>query len=67
MVIIPETWKPKTWKQGETVAKTRKEVAEFINNQLDTGAFRYGRVELRSLMDFLFDGPPAGSDEEIKR
>lgn len=51
--------------------KTRNEVAEFINKQLDCDEIsdeaweaknhcvHYGRYELIELMDFIFEGKPA--------
>lgn len=54
--------------------KKRSEVAKFINDQVSAinvpekhGAFHYGMVELRQLMDYLYDGPPESEDELIKQ
>lgn len=52
--------------------KTREEVAKFINNQLSGKEYvcvrdkrdrvGYGKQELRELMDFIFEGPPAENE-----
>lgn len=52
--------------------KTREEIARFMEGQIDwtipsppNSGCRYGRCELRQLMDFMFDGPPARKEEEV--
>jgi hypothetical protein len=59
---------------GGATAKTRAEVAAFINKQMDAetdppagkpNSWHYGVVDLRQLMDFVFDGIPASKEEEI--
>jgi len=53
--------------------KTRKEVVELVQKQL-TGMFdsnlnkyawHYGIVELRELLDFIYEGPPETEEEFI--
>lgn len=39
------------------IDKDRKEIVEFIEKQLKRPK-RYGKEELRALLDFIFDGPP---------
>lgn len=53
--------------------KTREEAARFAQKLLDDGlpdsrklgAWHFGRVELRELLDFIFEGPPSNSAEKI--
>ena len=52
--------------------KTRAEVARFLEKLLDEGlpsnrkaAWHFGKMELRDLMDFIYEGPPANDEEEV--
>ena len=57
--------------------KTRREAARFIEKQLNNdtddlpslmdkyGRHHYGAQELRQLLDFIYDGPPALESERI--
>lgn len=59
-----------------STTKTREEIAEFIDSSLclDTkyqpleskhGRYKYGRQDLRALMDFIFCGPPKSEREKV--
>lgn len=51
--------------------KSRQETAEFINN-LEVGSnpkqegWHFGMLDLRDIMDFIYEGKPASKDEEIR-
>lgn len=51
----------------------RETLARFIESQMDNTtnppkeAHHYGYVELRALLDMLYDGPPQRKEEEISR
>lgn len=51
--------------------KTRKEAVALINKQFDeeklkeSGCWHYGRVELRALLDLIYEGEPTSDDEKI--
>lgn len=51
----------------------RETLAQFIEAQMDNtinppkDAHHYGYVELRALLDMLYDGPPQRKEEEISR
>lgn len=51
--------------------KTRAEVADFLDKQelteREKPRWHYGKQELRDLLDFIYGGPPASEDEELKR
>lgn len=57
--------------------RTREEVARFIEAQMDDDSaaicvakdsrVHYGLVELRWLMDFLYDGEPQTDEEKLGR
>ena len=56
--------------------RTREEAARLIELQLDEhnlydhekgGYWHYGVVELRALMDFIYDGAPKSLDEAIHK
>jgi hypothetical protein len=53
--------------------KTRAEAAQYANNLMWHGvpveqkdASHFGRVELRMLMDFIYEGKPVSAEEEIR-
>ncbi len=52
--------------------KTREEIARFIESQMDGKVlaskhshWHYGRVEVRQLTDFIFDGPPTCEKDKV--
>ncbi len=53
--------------------KTREEIARFIESQMDgkiqlalkNSHWHYGRVEIRQLMDFIFDGTPTCEKDKV--
>ncbi len=53
--------------------KTREEIARFIESQMNgksqfalkNSHWHYGRVEVRQLMDFIFDGPPTCEKDKV--
>lgn len=56
--------------------KTRKETVEFIIKQFEDerdgivekpNTFHYGFVELRQLMDFIFEKEPENEEENLNR
>ncbi len=50
----------------EIEMKLRKEVARFIEEQMDeTQTKHYGWVELRELMDFVYEAQPNAHEEKL--
>jgi hypothetical protein len=55
--------------------KTREEVVHLIKNQFDGATpvyaqklpWHYGYLELRELLDFIYDGPPTKPEEELNK
>ena len=43
-----------------------KRVHELLDEDIDKSALHFGRVELRMLLDFIYEGPPTKKEEEIK-
>ena len=58
------------------IMKSRIDAVKLINNQLEdimyeiendpkNGAWHYGRLELKALMDFIYEDMPKNENEEI--
>jgi hypothetical protein len=52
--------------------KTREEAARFVERLMDEGvsqerkrAWHFGKVELRDLFDFIYEGPPTKPEEDL--
>ena len=53
--------------------KTREEAAKFAEKLMKDGvpdkenirAWHFGRLEIRALFDFIYDGPPTSAKEEV--
>lgn len=52
--------------------KTREEAAKYVESLMEDGylskeksAWHFGKVEIRDLFDFIWEGPPLDKKEEV--